>query len=122
MYKFEFEGSGGNNFYLDDINIYKGAPSDTIVGGVTNDEEIADFGIYPNPIDNQLTVRFSTGSNMDMEILVRDLAGKVVGTEFVKAQTGTNLVLMDLAGYASGAYLVELRSGNSKQVSRVIKR
>lgn len=122
LYKFEFEGSGGNNFYLDDINIYKGAPSDTIVGGVTNDEEIADFGIYPNPTDDQLTVRFSTGASMDMEILVRDLAGKVVGSEFVKAQTGTNLVLMDFAGYASGAYMVELRSGNSKQVSRVIKR
>ncbi len=121
LYKFEFEGSGGNNFYLDDINIYKGAPSDTIVGGVTNNEEIADFGIYPNPTYNQLTVRFSTGASMDMEVLVRDVTGKIVGKEFVKAQSGTNLVLMDFTDYASGAYLVELRSGTTKQVSRVIK-
>lgn len=122
LYKFEFEGSGGNNIYLDDINIYKGAPSDTIVGGVINDGYIADFGVYPNPTNNQLTVRFSTGLNMDVEIRVCDLAGKTIGREFVNAQSGTNLILMDVENYASGSYLIELRAGQTKKVSRLVKR
>lgn len=122
LYKFEFEGSGGNNFYLDDINIYKGAPSDNIVGGVSDDESIADFGVYPNPTTDQLTVRFSVGSASDMEIFVRDITGKIVQSQFVKASTGTNLVLMDLGAFANGAYLVEIKSGNTKRIERVIKK
>lgn len=122
LYKFEFEGSGGNNFYLDDINIYKGAPSDNIVGGISGDETIADFGVYPNPTDDQLTVRFSLGVASDMEIVVRDITGKVVQTQFVKASVGTNLVLLDLSEFATGAYLVEINSGSVKNIERVIKK
>ena len=32
--KFRFEGEGGNNFYIDDINLYEGSSSDDIIVGV----------------------------------------------------------------------------------------
>lgn len=122
LYKFEFEGSGGNNFFLDDINIYKGAPSDQIVGGVDFGDEIADFGVYPNPSDDQVTVRFSLAAGINTVVTVRDLTGKVIQTQQVKANSGTNLVVIGLEEMAAGAYLIEVSTGSNTRTERIIKK
>jgi hypothetical protein len=50
MYKFTFISTGGNNLYLDNINIYPGSSSDTPVlldtdnDGITNDSDPDDDG------------------------------------------------------------------------------
>jgi hypothetical protein len=57
-YKFEFEGNNGNNFYLDDINIYPGSPSENIVLGLNPMESIEDLVVYPNPPENEVNLAF----------------------------------------------------------------
>ena len=52
--KFHFEGEGGNNFYLDDINLYTGAPSNTIVLELKEDQSISDLILFPNPVGDEL--------------------------------------------------------------------
>ena len=58
LYKFEFESDGGNNFYLDNINIYAGPPSEELVGTEVVNDDISGYNLFPNPVDDQLNVRF----------------------------------------------------------------
>ncbi|MFM5944711.1 MAG: hypothetical protein ACKO9G_15300, partial [Dolichospermum sp.] len=57
--KFRFEGEGGNNFYLDDINLYNGSPSNTLVTGVEEDNTISGAIIFPNPVVDELAVDYT---------------------------------------------------------------
>ena len=118
-YKFEFESDNGNNFYLDDINIYEGTPSDVLVGLSIEENQLGGFSIYPNPTDKDVTVRFDIGGAMDVMINVTDLAGKTIQTQQIQGNAGSNLVFLDVSDLSSGTYLIQLNSGSQKLVKRL---
>ena len=118
--KFEFEGSGGNNFFLDNINIYEGAPSNEIVGLEPIEGGIGGVSLFPNPADNELNVRFELNSAQFGGIEITDLAGKKLFEAPINANAGSNSVLIDTKSLASGTYLVKLLMGNVKEVKQLI--
>jgi hypothetical protein len=81
--RFEFKSDGGNNIFLDDINIYAGTPSDQIVGISENEFDIEELAVYPNPVDNDLNVRFSLNSAEQANLIVQDVTGKITQTATV---------------------------------------
>lgn len=119
-YKFEFESDGGNNFYIDDINIYKGAPSDELVGIDENGNIIESMSVYPNPTAGNVNVRFAVANGGAASVSVTDLAGKVLENHAIFAAQGNNMVQLDTEGYASGVYLVQLSVGGVVKVERVV--
>lgn len=121
-YKFQFEGNGGNNFYLDDINIYLGAPSDNIVLGLTDMGDIQDINLYPNPADYELNLRFSVSEPQKAMIQITDISGKQIELHSVNAASGANMVLLDVAKYAAGSYLMTVAThGGTKVLPFVVK-
>jgi PKD repeat protein len=115
-YKFQFEGNGGNNFYLDDINIYLGAPSDEIVLGLIETGEIQDLNLYPNPTDKELNLRFSVSEPQQTFIQITDISGKQVELHAVNAASGANLVMIDAEKYAAGSYLMTISTQSGRKV------
>jgi PKD repeat protein len=122
-FKFRFEGEGGNNFYLDDINLYAGAPSNEIVLGINEfNESINDISLYPNPTDGELNVSFSASKNKDMQFQVLDITGKIIQNNLVNAVQGSNLVLLDTQIFAAGSYFLKIMSDDHfKTLPFVIK-
>jgi PKD repeat protein len=122
-FKFRFEGEGGNNFYLDDINLYSGAPSNEIVLGINEfNESINDISLYPNPTDGELNVSFSASKNKDMQFQVLDITGKIIQNNVVNAVQGSNLVLLDTQIFAAGSYFLKIMSDDHfKTLPFVIK-
>jgi len=122
-FKFRFEGEGGNNFYLDDINLYSGAPSNEIVLGINEfNESINDISLYPNPTDGELNVSFSASKNKDMQFQVLDITGKIIQNNVVNAVQGANLVLLDTQIFAAGSYFLKIMSDDHfKTLPFVIK-
>jgi PKD repeat protein len=122
-FKFRFEGEGGNNFYLDDINLYAGAPSNEIVLGINEfNESINDISLYPNPTDGELNVSFSASKNKDMQFQVLDITGKIIQNNLVYAVQGSNLVLLDTRIFAAGSYFLKIMSDDHfKTLPFVIK-
>ena len=117
-YKFEFEAGGGNNLYIDNINIYQGAPSNL---GINEESGIVnDLSLYPNPANNELNVSFSVNSAENATVEIHDLAGKVTQSHFIKANEGSNLVMMDTSKLASGMYFMKLNVGGSQQTVQFI--
>jgi len=114
-YKFEFESDGGNNFYLDNINIYAGSPNNGLVVGLEEQIELAQLTLFPNPAENEVNVRFNSNSAQVIDFYVQDLTGKVVQTSTVNAAEGTNLVVLGTEELSSGMYFLKINTGGTQQ-------
>jgi len=119
-YKFKFEGANGNNFFLDDINIYLGAPSDNIVLGIAEQGEIDGLSLYPNPTEGELNLEFSVNAAQPVQVQIQDVYGKIAQNTIVNAAVGSNLVMMDTAKLASGVYFISVKVGESQKVLQFI--
>jgi len=118
--KFRFESAGGNNFYLDDINLYSGAPSDAIVLGVNENSEIGGLNLFPNPTEDEINVHFTLGKKEDLTVNIMDVSGKIVQQHLVKANEGLNMLLFDTNELASGMYFINLGTKNSSQTMQFV--
>jgi len=122
-HKFQFEAGGGNNMYIDDINIYSGSPSDELVtadAGLTEGTLVSGLGVYPNPTDGDLNIRFNMGSDEDAVIYIQNVAGQITQQTLVKAKTGSNLVLVDTEDLSTGLYFLKLQVGNAQQTVQFV--
>jgi PKD repeat protein len=113
-FKFEFEGSNGNNFYIDDINLYKGPPSDQLVLGIAESNTLAEISIFPNPSEEELTLRFAVNNADKGTIYIRDISGKVSQIAEIQANSGSNVVLMETSKLSAGMYLLTLNIGGAQ--------
>lgn len=119
-YKFKFEGYNGNNFFLDDINIYSGGPSDNIVLTVSEQGEIDELALFPNPAENELNLQFSVNDPKTVQVQIQDVSGKIVQNHMVNAAAGSNLVMMDTQELSSGVYFVAIKAGDAQKVLQFI--
>jgi hypothetical protein len=115
-YKFRFESTGGNNVYLDDINIYAGAPSSVNVLGIEEQIAVESLSVFPNPTDGELNVTFNMVTPKAMSFVVTDVLGKTIQTQNIQAAAGANAVVLSTEGIASGMYLLQIGDGSNKQV------
>ena len=122
--RFEFKSDGGNNIYLDDINIYSGTPSDEIVTASLGENGFAieALSVFPNPTENDLNIRFSLKTPEQANLIVQDVTGKIAQSATINATEGSNLVLMNTADLASGMYFLKVQIGGSqKTIQFVVK-
>ena len=120
-FKFQFTGSGGNNLYLDDINLYNGTPSDVIVLGINETPlDISNIEIFPNPAEGELNVHFSIPTDKEVFLNIQDLAGKTIQTQKINGILGSNLVLLNTQDLAPGVYFLNTQIGNIQKVSQFI--
>lgn len=110
--KFSFEGDGGNNFYLDDINLYSGGPSDDLIGGITEGNQDIGLSIYPNPADSELSVDFTLKSSEILTVHVVDVLGKNIDSFQINANQGQNKLFVDTEKYAGGTYRIQVRGAS----------
>ena len=110
-YKFKFEGNGGNNMYIDNINIYAGSPSDNVVSGIDETPQMYGVNLYPNPADEEVTLSFNSINTQEVTVAIQDVFGKTIQSHQLLAQNGSNLVFLDTQKLAAGTYFVRLMNG-----------
>ncbi|WP_165851379.1 M43 family zinc metalloprotease [Brumimicrobium aurantiacum] len=118
-FKFQFESDGGNNLYLDDINIYEGSEEDEPLS-VEDEGLIKAFNVYPNPADEEANVTFSLENSQNVNVTLTNMMGQTIQSNTVHANTGKNLVMINTSNVEAGIYLVSVNIGGSKQVKRLI--
>lgn len=111
-FKFKFESDGGNNLYLDNINIYNGGPSEELVGSPFAEVNKLDLNLslmlYPNPADNELNISYSVLENCVTQINIVDLLGKSVQHKTIQSASGNNLVVLGTENLAPGIYNAQI--------------
>ena len=121
-YKFAFQAGGGNNMYIDDINIYQGSPSDDIVLGTEELGEFSRLSLFPNPADKELNVSFTVQTDNQTVITIQDVSGKKIQEHLIHAIQGSNLVSIDTQKMEAGVYFMQLKmNGSTKAVKFIVK-
>ena len=67
------------------------------------------WSVYPNPASTQLNIQIQSADLGSVDVIIRDLQGRVVMQSTIENERQTTL---DISGYESGVYSIELRSEN----------
>jgi len=117
-FQFEFTNGSGNNVYIDDIKIF-----DPTVTGINEvDKKVLNFGIYPNPVENELNINFNLLKQTAVIAELYDVTGRKIETIFDNNfSLGTHRVNYNLSGLKQGVYMIRLTLENESFTKRVIK-
>jgi hypothetical protein len=78
-------------------------------------------GVYPNPVTDRLSIWLSNNTAVtDRDIIIYDLAGRVVKIKKVSHST-TNVFVLDMSNLISGVYLVKIKTGKGYVTAKIIK-
>jgi PKD repeat protein len=117
--KFELEAHGGNNLYLDDINITGSNPNSIEVISI---EDVA-MHVWPNPMSDNGTIRFSSSTSRELSLVVTDVVGKTVLNLFSGTiQAGESTFDLNTASLSAGSYFVVASNSSGKVVERIVVR
>lgn len=117
LVKFSFTAGGGNNIFIDDINI--NSPT-----SIEEDMVIENsLSIFPNPSDGQFDVLFDLSLPARVSMELTDLSGRMIsqlpeGNFFA----GSQRLQMNVQGLSSGMYLISLVTDGRKITRKVFIR
>jgi PKD repeat protein len=115
-FKFEFESDGGNNIYLDDINL-NGMPvgiGELTAGG-------AGLALLPNPATEQATALISLPKPGTLTLEVLDMTGRVALSQSYGPRPAGDLRLpVSLTGLRPGAYFLRARMDELQRTLRFV--
>jgi PKD repeat protein len=114
---FRFTSDGGNNIYLDDINI------DAATVGI--EDEVANnlnFNVYPNPATENTVIDFTLLSKQAVDLKVLDVIGREVST-IVNSNLNSGdykFNVNEQAKLSAGVYFIKLNVGNRVFTKKLI--
>jgi PKD repeat protein len=118
-FKFEFTAGGGNNVYVDDINIYDPAT----VGINEVNKDALQYQVFPNPIENTLNLSFNVLHRTDVVGEVYDISGRKVQTLFNQSfAVGVNTMEINTSDWNAGMYFVRISLEEETFIEKVIKK
>jgi PKD repeat protein len=116
--KFQFTSGGGNNIYIDDINIFD--PAQVGIKDITSRKG---FNIFPNPATNNATILFDLNKTENISISMIDILGKSINIlsnrnfEAGEHRVPLNASEVDLA---KGIYFVRITIGEKTHIEKLI--
>lgn len=111
--KFEFTSDGGNDIFIDDINIQGATGVVDAAAGVTS------FEVFPNPAQDNTMIEFALEENDNVNLEIVDLNGKVVQSVYSGALgAGEHRFPVATAELSSGIYLVRLVTDEGKYLTK----
>lgn len=115
-FKFSFQGDGGNNIYIDDINLMSATGLDEL------DADNTQLSVYPNPLEDGSVVSFSLKEKQNVDMVLYD----VIGREVMSLYNGDmspgdhSVALGSTASLRAGIYFVRLQVNGKVFTQKVI--
>ncbi len=104
----QFDFNGDNN------------PSKTIT--LTRNSNALDFTkIYPVPAHDDVTITFEADNYTSAQLMVYDVAGRLVEQQTIITRKGLNNQTIDLSNYTNGVYFVSVVTTDAKITTRFVK-
>ena len=100
--RFEFEGKGGNNLFLDDINITAEMPI-----GVEETGLPVLVNLYPNPAEGDMTLEVIQPSAGNLKVSLFDATGRLCAIPF-QGGSGSGKHLIAIPEQAAGLYYLRV--------------
>lgn len=113
--KFVFTGNGGNNIYIDDINL-------AIDAGIRDiSEDVLSVNVFPNPASGNSSLAFALEKPKTLDLRITDVLGKEmlrIKPELYAA--GEQQILLPVAGLQNGMYVIQLSDGTTQITKRLL--
>ncbi len=116
-FKIEFVSDGGNNIYLDNINIFPESELNTKELNISNK-----LSVYPNPTTNNATISYYSTNNTEASIVVYNMIGEKVQTVYNGSIVqGENLFTVNMSDLPKGVYFVNIKDAKGTKTVKLIK-
>lgn len=102
---------GGNNLYIDNINVGE------LTTGVNDGNISEDIQVYPNPVQDVLTIRF-TNPTTKQQVKIYNSLGKEVLSKRIE---GSKNISVPIRTFPSGIYYVKIFENSNVFIKKIIK-
>jgi len=118
-FKFVITNGGGNDFYIDNINV------GTAASGINNiTTSINEVEVYPNPVTSQITIDLNSAQGTKLSMEVIDMEGRnlseMTNIDIVQGRQSITFQARQLNIFHPGMYYLKLSDGNSVSVKKII--
>lgn len=120
LLRIDITSGGGNNLYLDDINIYDSNPSTSIADAEARKLR---FSLAPNPFTQDLSVNFELQQADNITLQVLDITGRVITELNENLSAGSHKIKLNANENNftnAGVYFVRMRTSTSTVTKNVI--
>lgn len=111
-FKFVFTSDGGNNIYIDDVNISPAVGIDDKISSFLN------LSLYPNPASKQAEVSFTLAARAEVKLQLMDMLGREV-ENVTQGRLEAGEYKYNV-GSVPGIYMVKLTIGKQSFVKRLV--
>lgn len=117
-FKFVFENDGGNNLYIDNINLYPASMT-----GIIEQDKVKSLTVYPNPTNGTTYLKLNAKSDQEYAIRLLSALGQEVSTIHQgNLAEGVNKIELSTDHLAKGIYIIEVKSEGQLQTVKLIKK
>ncbi len=116
--------------YIDDVvitgcqQVFSGDPIERDGDGSTAEglelPGITDLQTGPNPASDVFNIRFAADAELDAQLMITDLTGRVVLQSRLQAVEGANQFSIPVSTLANGLYVVTLRAGDEVFTEKMV--
>jgi PKD repeat protein len=110
-----FENGNGNNFFIDDINIWTGETA------IEDLENVTLLSVYPVPAIEWIKLELWSKNDQILSVKIIDVTGKLVDQHSRRIISGTNTVDLDVGGLSKGFYLMKIGDALVRSFSKFSK-
>ncbi|MFH0758780.1 MAG: T9SS type A sorting domain-containing protein [Bacteroidota bacterium] len=71
---------------------------------------------YPNPVGDELRIRFNIEATGDFFIEIQDVTGRLISQEKHKQVNPGDIILLNTSGYTNGVYFLKVLTPDRRQV------
>ncbi len=89
--------------------------------GIEELESVSNSVVSPNPTNGDVNVTFDCKNETHLLINVLDLTGKVLTTQLLQSNLGTNSVQVKMETLDSGLYFIKFSDSNTSKLIKVVK-
>ncbi|NQY08405.1 MAG: T9SS type A sorting domain-containing protein [Flavobacteriales bacterium] len=113
QFKFKFKSNLGSHLYIDNINYH--------LVGINDLSTENSVRIFPNPINDQSVIEFTSIGNEDTQIEIADLTGRIIASIYsFKSSKGNNHINIGSHIKTKGTYFIRLTIEDDVVVKKVI--
>lgn len=91
-----------------------------ILLGFDNQKSISIKSLYPNPANNKAYINLNTLKPSVAKVRILSLDGRVVEQFNTSIELGYNTIELNIAGFSSGMYFVEINNNGDKATAKLI--
>lgn len=84
-------------------------------------KETAQLSVFPNPVNNDLTLNVELQTAEDIQIILTDINGRQVSVATLSGTKGMNAYKPDVSDLAAGMYMAQIRLSNEVVSKKFIK-